>query len=102
MACAARLSFIVGLHGEVRRGANLGLEGFILTVATRALLAFFHMCVVIERHLPGAQVPPLILGLLLEGEGRWDLGLWLGKATRRREAYEQEARENKHRALSDN
>ena len=93
MARTARLSFIVGFHGDVRRGPSLGFERFVLAVAVQALLTFFNMLIVIERYLPGARIPLLILSLLLEGERRWNLQLCLGETRRRREACEQEARD---------
>src|SRR5574337_840898 len=101
MACTTGLSFIVGLHGKVRRGSNFGLKRFVLAVAVQALLTLCQMRVVIEGHLPWTRVPRLILGLLLEGEGRWNLRFWLGEATRRRQAHKQQAREHKRRAPSD-
>src|SRR5574337_1223963 len=83
VAGAIRLSFIIGFHGQVRRGSNLGLKRLVLTVAVQALLTLVNMHLVIECHLPWTRVSLLILCLLLERKRRWDFGLCLGETASR-------------------
>src|SRR5574337_216126 len=92
VAGAARLAFIVGLHGEVRRGADLGLKRLILAVTVQTLLTLCQVRVVIERHLSRTGVALLILGLLLEGEGRRDLRLCLSETTLAKDSAETASR----------